>query len=134
MTQCPQLRFIRIDGSLFFGSVAHVERGFDLLRARHPTQKHLAVLADGINFVDLQGGQALADEAKRRQGEGGDLYLVNVKQGLWETLEACGCIEARGARKVFRGKEAAIHVIYQKLDKAVCATCEKRIFRECEGR
>ncbi|MBK5940162.1 SulP family inorganic anion transporter [Halochromatium roseum] len=133
VTQCPQLRFIRIDGSLFFGSVAHVERGFDLLRARHPSQKHLAILADGINFVDLQGGQALADEAKRRQREGGDLYLINVKQGLWETLDACGCIEARGARNVFRGKEAAIHAIYQKLDKAVCATCDKRIFHECAG-
>ncbi|MFP4075057.1 MAG: SulP family inorganic anion transporter [Halochromatium sp.] len=133
VTQCPQLRFIRIDGSLFFGSVAHVERGFDLLRARHPSQKHLAILANGINFVDLQGAQALADEAKRRQREGGDLYLINVKQGLWETLEACGCIEARGARNVFRGKEAAIHAIYQKLDKAVCATCEKRIFHECAG-
>lgn len=133
VTQCPQLRFIRIDGSLFFGSVAHVERGFDLLRARHPSQKHLAVLADGINFVDLQGGQALADEAKRRQREGGDLYLINVKQGLWDTLEACGCIEARGARNVFRGKEAAIHAIYQKLDKTVCATCDKRIFHECAG-
>jgi SulP family sulfate permease len=132
VVQCPQLRFIRIDGSLFFGSVAHVERGFDILRARHPQQKHLAILADGINFVDLQGGQALADEAERRQSAGGDLYLVNVKQGLWETLDACGCIDARGARNVFRGKEAAIHAIYQKLDQSVCATCDKRIFRECK--
>jgi SulP family sulfate permease len=131
VTQCPQLRFVRIDGSLFFGSVAHVERGFDILRARHPQQKHLAILADGINFVDLQGGQALADEATRRQSVGGDLYLVNVKQGLWETLEACGCIDARGARNVFRGKDAAIRAIYQKLDGSVCAACEKRIFREC---
>jgi SulP family sulfate permease len=131
VTQCPQLRFVRIDGSLFFGSVAHVERGFDILRARHPQQKHLAILADGINFVDLQGGQALADEATRRQSVGGDLYLVNVKQGLWETLEACGCIDARGARNVFRGKDAAIRAIYQQLDESVCATCEKRIFREC---
>ena len=131
VVQCPQLRFIRIDGSLFFGSVAHVERGFDILRARNPAQKHLAVLADGINFVDLQGGQALADEAKRRQADGGNLYLVNVKQGLWDTLESCGCMRVSGARNVFQGKEAAIHAVYQKLDKGICATCDKRIFREC---
>jgi hypothetical protein len=27
--------------------------------------------------------------------------------------------------------EAAIHPIYQKLDRTVCAGCERRIFREC---
>lgn len=131
--QCPQLRFVRIDGSLFFGSVAHVEQAFDVLRARYPAQKHLALIADGINFVDLQGGEALAREAERRKASGGGLYLINVKQGLWEALERCGCMEATGARNVFQAKDAAIHAIYQKLDKGACAGCEKRIFRECHG-
>jgi len=129
--QCPQLRFVRIDGSLFFGSVAHVEQAFDVLRARYPAQKHLALIANGINFVDLQGGEALVREAERRKASGGGFYLINVKQGLWEALERCGCMEATGARNVFQAKDAAIHAIYQKLDKAVCAGCEKRIFREC---
>lgn len=129
--QCPQLRIWRIDGSLFFGSVNHVEQAFDKLRAEHPEQKHLAVVADGINFVDLQGGEALAAEAKKRKAAGGGFYLINVKQGLWENLERCGCFDAEGVRNMFQTKEAAIHAIYQKLDKQVCATCDKRIFREC---
>jgi SulP family sulfate permease len=133
VSQCPQLRFLRIDGSLFFGSVAHVEQGFDALRARYPGQTHLAVIADGINFVDLQGGEALAQEAKRRTDAGGGFYLVNVKQGLWEALERCGCMDATGARNVFQSKEAAIRAIYQKLDQTRCATCTQRIFRECKG-
>ena len=131
VVQCPQLRIIRIDGSLFFGSINHVEQSLEQLRHQYPGQKHLAVVASGINFVDLQGGEALVNEAKRRQAGGGGLYLINVKQGLWETLERCGCIEAAGGRNIFQTKEAALHGIYQKLDKAVCATCEKRIFREC---
>jgi len=129
--QCPQLRIIRIDGSVFFGSVNHVEQAFDRLRAEHPGQKHLALVASGINFVDLQGGSALAKEAQRRSADGGGLYLINVKQGLWEALERCGCMEAAGARNVFQAKNAAIHGIYQKLDKSVCETCEQRIFLEC---
>jgi sulfate permease, SulP family len=88
VAQCPQLRIMRIDGSLFFGSVAHVESAFDRLRAAHPQQKHLAILADGINFVDLQGGETLVREAKRRQADGGGLYLINVKAGLWERWNA----------------------------------------------
>jgi len=133
VTQCPQLRFLRIDGSLFFGSVAHVEQAFDRMRENHPRQKHLAILADGINFVDLQGGETLAREAERRKADGGGFYLVNVKQGLWEALERCHCLDATGARNVFQSKEAAIRGIFQKLDKDVCAGCDKRIFRECRS-
>lgn len=133
VAQCPQLRFVRIDGSLFFGSVAHVEQFFDRLRVEHPLQKHLALIANGINFVDLQGGQTLVQETVRRFANGGGMYLINVKQGLWEEMERCGCWEATDGRNVFQAKTAAIRGIYQKLDKSICATCDKRIFKECKG-
>ena len=131
LPECRQLKFLRIDGSLFFGSVNHVQERFDRIRAESPEQKHLAIIAQGINFVDLQGGAALVQEANRRKADGGGFYLVNVTKGLWESLEQCGCLDATGARNVFQSKTAAIHGIYQKLDKSVCAKCEKHIFREC---
>jgi SulP family sulfate permease len=131
LPECPQLKFLRIDGSLFFGSVNHLQGILDRLHSESPQQKHLAIQTQGINFVDLQGGQALVDEARWRKVHGGDLYLINVKQGLWESLERCGCLDATGARNVFQSKSAAIRGIYQKLDKSVCATCDKRIFHEC---
>ena len=131
VAKCPQLRLLRIDGSLYFGSVSHVEEAFDRWRAEYPEQKHLALIADGINFVDLQGSQALAREAERRRAAGGGLYLVNVKQGLWEALERDGSLDAIGPRNVFQTKEGAIRAIYQKLDKQQCAACQARIFLEC---
>ncbi len=130
--ECPQLKFIRIDGSLFFGSVSHLQETFDRLRAEYPEQKHLAIICEGINFVDLQGGEALLEEAQRRRAMGGDLYLINVKQGLWEDLDRCGCLDVTGARNIFQSKAAAIHAIYHKLDKEICARCDKRIFLECQ--
>ncbi|KAA6187329.1 SulP family inorganic anion transporter [Thiohalocapsa marina] len=133
VAECPQLRFVRIDGSLFFGSVAHVEQTLDRLRAANPQQRHLAILADGINFVDLQGGETLIREADRCHAAGGGFYLINVKKGLWDALERCHCMEATGARNVFQSKEAAIRAIFQKLDKGVCAGCTRRIFRECKA-
>jgi len=129
--QCPQLRFVRIDGSLFFGSVNHVEQVLDHLRTEHAGQKHLAVVADGINFVDLQGGTLLAKEAERRRTAGGGFYLIHVKQGLWEALERCGCMDEGGAKNIFQSKTAAIHGIYQKLDRRICEGCANRIFLEC---
>ncbi len=132
LPECPQFKIIRIDGSLFFGSVNHVQEAFDRIRAEQPEQKHLAIACQGINFVDLQGGEALVEEAKRRKAAGGDLYLINVKQGLWDTLDRCGCLDEIGPEHVFQGKTAAIHAVYQKLDKARCARCQQRIFLECQ--
>ena len=131
LPQCPQVRFLRIDGSLFFGAVNHVQRAFDRLRAEHPGQRHLALIAEGINFVDLQGAEALVQEAKTRKAQGGAMYLINVKQDVWDALERYGCLDLAGARNIFQSKAAAIHGIYQKLDRSTCATCDKRIFREC---
>ena len=131
LPECPQLKLLRIDGSLFFGSVNHVQKMFDRIRALKPDQHHLAILAAGINFVDLQGGQALIDEAKQRRLAGGNLYLVNVKDSLWEDLENSGYLDAVGAREVFQSKNAAIRAIYQKLDKNRCHKCPQHIFHEC---
>jgi sulfate permease, SulP family len=133
LPECPQLKFVRIDGSLFFGSVNHVQETFDRIRSESPEQKHLAIIAQGINFVDLQGGEALTEEARIRKENQGNLYITNVTQGLWTSLEKYGCLDATGARNVFQSKTAAIRGIYQKLDKSICATCTKRIFHECKS-
>ncbi len=131
LPECPQLHILRIDGSLFFGSINHVQEAFADLREQHPEKKYLAIVADGINFADITGGATLVDEARKRKACGGDLYLIKVKKGLWESLESCGCLDAIGPNNVFQSKTAAVHAIFQKLDKSVCQHCDKRIFREC---
>lgn len=131
LPQCPQLHFLRIDGSLFFGSVDHVQEAFARLEDTAPEQKHLAIVSKGINFADLAGGDVLVKEAMKRKARGGNLYLVDVKQGLWESLEKCECIDDMGLNNVFQTKTAAITGIFQKLDKEICHQCTQRIFREC---
>jgi SulP family sulfate permease len=132
LKECPQLHIMRIDGSMFFGSVAYVREKFARLEQEYPQQKHLAIVAQGISFVDIAGADVLANEAERRRSIGGGLYLINVKEGLWNSLEECHAIDRINARNVFRGKSAALHAIYQKLDKSACETCNRRIFIECQ--
>ncbi|MEJ2106117.1 MAG: SulP family inorganic anion transporter [Acidiferrobacteraceae bacterium] len=133
LQECPQLHIMRVDGSLFFGSVAYIREKFSELEQDHPHQKHLAIVAQGIGFVDLAGADVLASEAERRRAEGGGLYFINVKSGLWESLEECHAIDKIDPRNIFRGKSAAIHAIFQKLDKDVCRTCTARSFLECSS-
>ncbi|VAX09190.1 Sulfate permease [hydrothermal vent metagenome] len=131
LPQCPQLRLLRIDGSLFFGSVNHVQEVFAEIEAQSPEQKHLAIVCQGINFADIQGGGTLAREAQARRARGGGLYLINTKQGLWDALEKYGSLDIIGANRVFQSKRAAITGIYNKLDRDICKTCTQRIFYEC---
>ncbi len=133
LPQCPQLRIIRIDGSLFFGSISHIQEAFDRFREQFPEQKHLAIICQGINFADISGCEALVQEAQQRKAIGGALYLVNVKQGLWDALDRCGALEEIGERRVFQSKAAALHAIFQKLDKEICMRCDRRIFLECQS-
>ncbi len=132
LPECPQLKFLSVEGPIFFGCTSFIQTAFDKFRSAHPEQKHLLILSQGISFVDLQGGDALASESKRREANGGGLYLVNVDLELWDSLERSGCLDEIGVRHIFQSKTAAIHGIFQKLDKNICATCDKRIFRECK--
>lgn len=128
---CPQLHIIRIDGSLFFGSVSYLMEALARIERDHPEQHHLAIVAQGISFVDLAAGEVLAMEAEKRQARGGGLYLINVKRGLWHSLDEIGALERIDPGHIFQSKEAAIHAIYQKLDKTVCNSCTARVFVEC---
>ncbi len=131
--QCPQLQVIRIDGNLFFGSVAYLREKFARFVQLRPQQKHLAIVANGISFVDIAAADVLANEAIRRRYDGGGFYLINVKEGLWDSLEACHVLDKINANNVFQSKSSALHAIFQKLDKSVCETCNARIFRECQS-
>ena len=131
MKECPQLSILRIDGSLFFGSVAYLRERFARLEQDHPEKKYLAIVAQGIGFVDIAAADVLANEAERRRADGGALYLINVKKGLWESLEECHAIDRINPRNIFRSKSAALHAIFHKMDKSVCQTCTARTFVEC---
>jgi SulP family sulfate permease len=131
LQQCPQLHIMRIDGNLFFGSVAYLREKFARLEQQHPQQKHLAIVAQGISFVDIAAADVLAGEADRRRGAGGGFYLINVKQGLWTSLDECHALDKIDSHNVFQSKSAALHGIFQKLDKSVCEHCTARTFNEC---
>ncbi len=134
LPECPQLKVLSIEGSIYFGAVDHVESHLDLLRERAPAQKHLLIEARNINFVDVAGAQALAREARKRAAAGGRLYLSNLRQPVEDALRNSGLLAEIGEDNVFRSKREAIARIYEQLDPAACRRCTARIFGECARR
>lgn len=131
ISECPQVRFVRIDGSLFFGATNYVQETLRDFDEQHPEQKSLAIVASGINFIDLAGGEFLVKEAKHRRKLGGELYLIRVKESVCGEFKRAGFIDDIGRDNIFAGKTDAIAHITARLDHRICAHCDKRIFREC---
>ncbi len=130
--QCPQMKLLRIEGSLYFGAVNHVAAVFDRLREAAPGQKRLLLLAKGMNFVDVSGADLLAAERAQRRAAGGELYLHGLRPDAAAALESSGFLGTQDAKKiVFVRKRDALEAIVPRLDPEICARCTARIFEEC---
>jgi SulP family sulfate permease len=132
LKECPQLKVVRIDGSLYYGAVEHVATFLNSMSENNP-QRRLLIVASGINFIDITGAEFLVQETKRWRAMGGDLYICGLKIVAQDVLSAGGYLDQIGKDHVFKTKKDAIEAIYEQLDPKVCETCEARIFKECKG-
>lgn len=132
MIECPQMKILRLDGSLYFGSVHHIQRLLNIFQQREPRQKHLLMIGFSINQIDISGAEFLSQEANKRRAEGGGLYLYRTKEDINNFLRRGGYMKEIGEENRFLKKTQAISTIFNKLDHSICATCERRVFRECE--
>jgi sulfate permease, SulP family len=133
LPDCPQLKMIRVNGSVFFGAVDHVQRALGEIGAAGLPQKHVLVVASGINFIDIAGAEMFAQEARRRRRMGGGLYFYRIKDEVKRLLARGGYLREIGEENVFPVKSRAISAIYPRLDPGICRGCTKRIFKECQN-
>ena len=131
LPECPQLKIVRVDGSIFFGAVDHVQGELQRLAEQKPGQRHLLVIGNGINFVDIAGAEMLVQEAKRRRLRGGGLYLAKIKDEACAILKRGGYADDFGREHIYVTKGDAIAHIFTKLDRAICERCQQRVFLEC---
>ena len=129
--ECPQYKMIRIHGSIFFGAVSHVQQALKKIDEQHPDQKHVLLIARGMNFIDVAGAEMLAQEAARRRRIGGGLYFYRLQDNVRELLTRGDYLDEIGEDHIFPTKSHPIDSIYPKLDSEICRNCEARIFPQC---
>ncbi len=131
---CPQLKILRVNGSLFFGAVDHVQQNMMAVDAKTPGQKHLLLACTGVNFIDMAGAHMLAQEANRRKRLGGSLTLCDLKDEPLRTLRDSKITDDLGERDLmpFGGNDPVSH-LFDRLDPTLCANCTQRIFRQCNS-
>jgi SulP family sulfate permease len=131
LPECPQLKILRLEDSLYFGSVSHVGELLRRYREHYPEQRNLFLLTKGINQIDVAGAELLVSEARARREMGGDLYMYRLKDKAARVMDRGGYTEEIKTENFFDSKSEAISGIFEKLDKDICATCTNRIFLEC---
>ena len=100
-TVSPQLEIVRLNGSIFFGAVNHLQEELQAIDENDPSKLHLLLVASGINFVDIAGAHALGQEARRRRALGGALYIFNMKEEPLRMLRKSGQYDVIGKENFF---------------------------------
>jgi SulP family sulfate permease len=131
VNQCPQLKVLRIDMSIYFGSINHIQNRIHHI-IENENIKHILIIGTGINFIDLSGAEALVSDARRLKRMGGGLYFAELKSSVYEFVSKSCFIAKIGNEHFFDKKKEAISSIYKKLNRDVCDKCEARVFNECD--
>ena len=132
LTECPQLKILRIDGHLFFGSVQPIAATLGRLTEGADARKHVLIVCSNISYIDSAGAQMLVAEARRMERLGGGLYLCDIRLEQMAFLRRSGYARAFGRSRIFAHKEEAIAQIFERLERPICLHCSARIFNECQ--
>ena len=129
--ECPQLRIVRINGSVYFGAASFVQQALQQIDEDNPQQKSVLIAAASLNTIDIAGAEMLAQEARRRRRLGGGLYFYRLNQPTHEFLRQGGYLRDIGEAAFFPVMTNVTEVIYRTLDPEICRGCSRRVFREC---
>ncbi len=130
LKQCPQLKIIRIDMSVYFGSVTHIQQRLRTI-AENERIHHILVIASAINFIDLAGAEMLISENNQLKKQGGGLYFAGLKPSVYHFAARSFFVGKIGPDRFFDTKADAVSSIYRRLDRDICAKCQSLIFTEC---
>ncbi len=132
LPECPHLKIIRVDMSIYFGSVNTVQNKIYEITEKQGIHDIL-IIGEGINLVDLTGAEMLLHEAQRLDAMGGGLYFACLKPQVYYSLSRTHLISEVGNNHFFDDKSEAVTKLARMLRlRKCCDCCKTRVFRECK--
>ena len=131
LKECPQLKLVRMEGSVYFAAAQHVGDRLLEFRRSQPGQKHLLVMVKSMNFIDVAGADVWELELRERRAMGGDLYFHRPRPQVLDLWRKTGFIDRLGVDHIFPSKRAALAAIYSRMNPEICERCTARVFEEC---
>ncbi len=147
---CPEVRILRIDGAVFFGSADHIQQSIQHFCEQHPQVRFLILNCTGVHHIDLAGAEMLLQEQRRLQqlpqqqlpGEplpkhplpkqqGVELTLCWLKNLLLQEPDTARLVQQLGPQRVFDTSADALAALVPKVTPERCQNCTLRVFRQC---
>ncbi len=131
LDECSQIKILRIDRSIYFGSVSYLQSRLQAVESKTGI-KNILLVASRINYIDMAGAEMLTLEALRLQSMGGGLYICGLKAEIWQFLAEGGFLRKIGTQYFFADKSSAIKFLNHGLDEKICDQCQHHVFKECQ--
>ncbi len=125
--ECSNIKILRIDGSMYFGSIEKIDDYLTNLYTQNEIQ-YVLIAAGGINFIDLAAAEWLTHEIIKWQKKRGGIYIANLKIISQDVIRKGGFANKMGENIFFKDKKDAINEIHKKLNKP----CKTEAFEECK--
>jgi len=133
LPECPHLKILRVDMSIYFGSVNHVQSKIYEITEKQGIHDIL-IIGDGINLIDLTGAEMLLHEAERLDAMGGGLYFACLKPQVYYAISRTHLINEIGNNHFFDDKSEAVTKLSRLLRlRKCCDCCVARVFKECKA-
>lgn len=124
------LAVLRLDGSLFFGAVNHVQNRLREL-GRNQDWQYVVILGEGVNIIDFSGLEMLLAERKALQERGGDLFFIGMKPHLRRKLRMTPYWKPLGGQStIFDSTYVAFRSICKRLGISNYREFMKHLFRD----
>jgi len=131
---CPQLGIVRVEGSLYFGAVHHVEEQIRLNQETNPRQKFLLLRLHQVDHCDVSGIHMLSGVVASYRRRGGDVFLDGVRPKVLKMIRLYGFDEVLGLDKILNDSDTISHLFHKVLHPGFCVyDCQERVFAECQA-
>ncbi len=131
LTQCPKLKIVRVDMSIYFGSLNHIEKKLYDISDKQGVH-HILIIGAGINLVDLSGSEMLLHLAEHLEEKGGGLYFCNLKPGVYQSMAKAHLIRDIKNWHFFDEKKLALETLRRLFRRqGACENCSAVAFQEC---
>ena len=129
LRQCRHIAAIRFDGSLFFANASYLDEQLYEIRRNNKDLRHVLLVADGINDIDVTGETTLALIMDRVRTADLGFSMCNVKPNIWKVLSKTGLLNKIGDHNIYRTAEEAVeaiaHIIHSQpgMTEGACRGC-----------
>lgn len=129
LPECPAIKIVRLDGSIFFGAADYFQKSLQRLVAS--SSQKLILVCKGVNFVDASGQHAILEEIERINSIRGQVFFSSLKGNTLDEFSDLD-LKQRFAEGVLKASTTeAISDMVKSVPIETCRTCSKRVFTEC---